>query len=78
MHPVSGTAGRYGTVGDESRDRMLLALPLALGLLSALAIALYLYSANHAQYDFIDVIFAGPICSLVGRDLPDAEALECA
>ena len=27
---------------------------------------LYFYSANHAPYTYIDVIFCGPLCSFIG------------
>ncbi|MEE1044759.1 MAG: hypothetical protein UHI81_07660 [Olegusella sp.] len=51
---------------DEKRNKMMLTLPLALGLISALSIVLYIYSANHAPYTYTDAIIAGPLCSLAG------------
>ena len=40
---------------------VLLAMPLALGVLSLLSFALYYYSANHPPYAYTDVIAAGPV-----------------
>lgn len=44
---------------------VLLAMPLALGVLSLLSFSLYYYSANHPPYAF-DVIAAGPVLALAG------------
>ena len=33
---------------------------------SLFSFALYFYSANHAPYTYIDVIFLGPLCSFIG------------
>ncbi len=45
---------------------VLLAIPLALGVLSLLSFALYYYSANHPPYAYTDVIAAGPVLALAG------------
>ena len=45
---------------------VLLAMPLALGVLSLLSFALYDYSANHPPYAYTDVIAAGPVLALAG------------
>ena len=39
---------------------------LVFGILSLFSIVLYFYSANHAPYTYIDVIFCGPLCSFIG------------
>ena len=36
------------------------------GILSLFSFVLYFYSANHAPYTYIDVIFWGPLCSFIG------------
>lgn len=51
---------------DRTRVEKLAALPLIFGIGSFLAFALYLYSANHAPYTFIDVILPGPVLSFAG------------
>jgi hypothetical protein len=43
-----------------------IALPLILGIASFAAFAVYYYSANHAPYQYTDVIIAGPVLSFVG------------
>ena len=47
-------------------SKILMALPLILGITSFLTFALYFYSANHAPYTYIDIILAGPILSFIG------------
>lgn len=47
-------------------SKVLIALPLILGIVAFFTFALYLYSANHAPYTYIDMIFVGPIFSFVG------------
>ena len=49
-----------------SENKIFIATPLILGALSLFAFALYFYSANHAPYTYIDVIFWGPLCSFIG------------
>ena len=39
---------------------------LVFGILSLFSFVLYFYSANHAPYTYIDVIFWGPLCSFIG------------
>ena len=39
---------------------------LVFGILSLFSFVLYFYSANHAPYSYIDVIFCGPLCSFIG------------
>ena len=39
---------------------------LVFGILSLFSFVLYFYSANHAPYTYIDVIFCGPLCSFIG------------
>ena len=47
-------------------SKKLMALPLILGISSFFTSALYLYSANHAPYTYIDIILVGPILSFIG------------
>lgn len=49
-----------------SDDKILTAAPLVCGMLSLLSFVIYYYNANHAPYLNIDVIFLGPIFSLIG------------
>ena len=39
---------------------------LVFGILSLFSFVLYFYSANHAPYTYIDVIFLGPLFSFIG------------
>lgn len=39
---------------------------LVFGILSLFSFVLYFYSANHAPYTYIDVIFWEPLCSFIG------------
>jgi peptidoglycan/LPS O-acetylase OafA/YrhL len=48
------------------KTKTLVALPLILGLASLLAFAIYYYSANHAPYQYTDIIIAGPVFSFIG------------
>jgi peptidoglycan/LPS O-acetylase OafA/YrhL len=52
--------------GGNLSVKILVALPLILGLASLLAFAIYYYSANHAPYKYIDIILVGPVFSFVG------------
>ena len=49
-----------------SENKIFIAAPLILGILSLFAFVLYFYSANHAPYTYTDVIIAEPILSFVG------------
>ena len=51
------------------KKRVILAMPLLLGLLSVISFVIYMYSANHAPYSYTDIIIVGPICSLAGMIL---------
>ena len=46
--------------------KKILVLPLILGISSFFTSALYLYSADHAPYTYIDIILLGPILSFIG------------
>jgi hypothetical protein len=46
--------------------KKLIALPLILGIVSFFTFAVYFYSANHAPYQYIDIILVGPVLSVVG------------
>jgi hypothetical protein len=50
----------------RSSMKTLIALPLILGIASFLTFAIYYYSANHAPYQYTDVILAGPVLSFIG------------
>ena len=49
-----------------SAGKILIALPLILGIASLFTFALYYYSANHAPYTYIDIIVLGPVLSFIG------------
>lgn len=49
-----------------SKNKILIAMPLILGISSFLTFALYYYSANHAPYTYTNIIVAGPILSFFG------------
>lgn len=51
------------------KKKLILAMPLLLGLLSVISFIIYMYSANHAPYSYTDIIIVGPICSLAGMIL---------
>lgn len=46
---------------QKTSHKIILALPLMLGILSLLAFLIYFYSANHAPYNYTQVILVGPI-----------------
>lgn len=48
------------------KNKILIAVPLILGISSFLTFALYYYSANHAPYTYTNIIVAGPILSFFG------------
>lgn len=50
----------------KSANKILIALPLILGLSSFFTFALYYYSANHTPYTYIDIIFVGPVLAFIG------------
>lgn len=47
-------------------NKILALISLAFGILSLFSFVLYFYSANHAPYTYIDVIFWGPLFSFIG------------
>ena len=47
-------------------NKVFAAFPLLLGTASVIAFAVYFYSANHAPYNYVEVIFAAPVFSLAG------------
>lgn len=47
-------------------NKILALISLAFGILSLFSFVLYFYSANHAPYTYIDVIFLGPLFSFIG------------
>ena len=47
-------------------NKILALISLAFGILSLFSFVFYFYSANHAPYTYIDVIFFGPLFSLIG------------
>jgi len=47
-------------------NKILALISLAFGILSLFSFVLYFYSANHASYTYIDVIFLGPLFSFIG------------
>ena len=49
-----------------STNKILALTSLVFGILSLFSFVLYFYSANHAPYTYIDVIFWGPLCSFIG------------
>jgi uncharacterized membrane protein YkvI len=51
---------------EKTSIKILVALPLILGLASLLSFAIYFYSANHGPYEYCDIIIAGPVLSFVG------------
>ncbi len=42
------------------------AVPLILGIASVLSLVLYAYSMNHKLYACVGILFAAPICALIG------------
>ena len=58
--------GRRWTKGTSRKDTIMKAAVLVFGILSLFSFVLYFYSANHAPYTYIDVIFWGPLCSFIG------------
>ena len=48
-------------------NKILALISLAFGILSLFSFVLYFYSANHAPYTYIDVIFLGPLFSFIGN-----------
>ena len=51
---------------ERSTNKILALTSLVFGILSLFSFVLYFYSANHAPYTYIDVIFWGPLCSFIG------------
>ncbi len=49
-----------------STSKILASTSFVFGILSLFSFVLYFYSANHAPYTYIDVIFWGPLCSFIG------------
>jgi hypothetical protein len=50
----------------KSTIKILIPLPLILGIASFFTFAIYFYSANHAPYKYTDIILAGPVLSFAG------------
>lgn len=49
-----------------STSKILSSISLVLGMLSLFSFVLYFYSANHAPYTYVGVIFLEPLFSFVG------------
>ena len=56
----------YAMKEKISTSKILASTSLVFGILSLFSFVLYFYSANHAPYTYIDVIFWGPLCSFIG------------
>ena len=56
----------YAMKEKISTNKILASTSLVFGILSLFSFVLYFYSANHAPYTYIDVIFLGPLCSFIG------------
>ena len=56
----------YAMKEKISTNKILASISLAFGMLSLFSFVLYFYSANHAPYTYIDVIFLGPLFSFIG------------
>lgn len=56
----------YAMKEKISTNKILASTSLVFGILSLFSFVLYFYSANHAPYTYIDVIFCGPLCSFIG------------
>ena len=56
----------YAMKEKISTNKILASTSLVFGILSLFSFVLYFYSANHAPYTYIDVIFLGPFFSFVG------------
>lgn len=56
----------YAMKEKISTNKILASISLVFGILSLFSFVLYFYSANHAPYTYIDVIFWGPLCSFIG------------
>ena len=57
----------YAMKEKISTNKILASTSLVFGILSLFSFVLYFYSANHAPYTYIDVIFCGPLCSIITR-----------
>ena len=63
----SGVEGEiYAMKEKMSTNKILASISLVFGILSLFSFVLYFYSANHAPYTYIDVIFLGPLFSFIG------------
>ena len=63
----SGVEGEIYAMKEKiSTNKILASTSLVFGILSLFSFVLYFYSANHAPYTYIDVIFLGPLCSFIG------------
>ena len=56
----------YAMKEKISTNKILASTSLVFGILSLFSFVLYFYSANHAPYTYIDVIFLGPLFSFIG------------
>ena len=50
----------------KSTNKISVSISFVFGILSLFSFVLYFYSANHAPYTYIDVIFLGPLFSFIG------------
>ena len=63
----SGVEGEIYAMKEKiSTNKILASTSLVFGILSLFSFVLYFYSANHAPYTYIDVIFLEPLCSFIG------------
>lgn len=56
----------YAMKEKISTNKILASTSLVFGILSLFSFVLYFYSANHAPYTYIDVIFLGSLFSFIG------------
>ena len=56
----------YAMKEKISTNKILASTSLVFGILSLFSFVLYFYSANHAPYTYIDVIFLEPLYSFIG------------
>lgn len=50
-----------------STSKILASISLVFGILLLFSFVLYFYSANHAPYTYIDVIFLETLCAFIGN-----------
>ena len=49
-----------------AENRLIMTTPLILGIASFIVFGIYFWSCNHAPYNYTEIIFAGPVLSLIG------------